>query len=91
MEKTIINIKTDKELKREAQKTAKELGLPLSTIINAYLKELINEKRVIFSVHPQPNKKTGELLDKILKDIEAEKNLVGPFKNTEEIDKYLNS
>ena len=65
MEKTILNIKTDKKLKEEAQKVAKELGLPLGTIINAYLRELSREKRVVFSVPPVPNYKLQFLLKKI--------------------------
>ncbi len=47
--KTVINIKADKEVKETAQKIAKDLGLPLSTIINAYLKQFIRNKSVYFS------------------------------------------
>lgn len=37
--KTVINIRTDPEVKHRAQKAAKAIGIPLSTIINAYLKQ----------------------------------------------------
>jgi addiction module RelB/DinJ family antitoxin len=51
-----IFIKTDPHIKEEAQKTAEELGLSLSAIINAYLRELIKTKRVAFSAQPEiPN------------------------------------
>ena len=65
MEKILLNIKTDRKLKENAQKVAQELGLPLGTIINAYLRDLIREKRVVFSSPPVPNKKTQRLLKKI--------------------------
>ncbi len=65
MEKTVLNIKTDKKVKEEAQKVARELGLPLGTIINAYLRELAREKKVIFSVPPTPNQHLQKLLRKI--------------------------
>jgi addiction module RelB/DinJ family antitoxin len=65
MDKTILNIKTDKKVKEEAQKVARELGLPLGTIINAYLRDLVREKRVLFSVPPAPNKRLQVLLKKI--------------------------
>ncbi len=65
MEKTVLNIKTDKKVKEEAQKVARELGLPLGTIINAYLRELAREKKVIFSVPPAPNQHLQKLLRKI--------------------------
>lgn len=79
MEKTLLNVKTDKRLKHGAQKVAKELGLPLGTIINAYLRELVREKRVIFSAPLLPNKHTREVLQKIAKDIKRRRNADGPF------------
>ena len=90
MEKILLNIKTDKKIKKEAQKVAKELGLPLGTIINAYLRELIREKKVIFSSPPVPNKNTQRLLKKIETDIRSGKNSKGPFSYEEAIE-YLNS
>ncbi|MFA6340854.1 MAG: hypothetical protein WCX27_01245 [Candidatus Paceibacterota bacterium] len=68
MDKTIINIKTDRYVKEGAQSAARELGLPLGTIINAYLRELAREKRVIFSVPPTPNVKLRALLKTIYED-----------------------
>ena len=48
MNTTVINIKTDKILKKDAQRLAKNFGLPLSTVINTYLREFVREKRIIF-------------------------------------------
>jgi len=39
--KTVLNIKTDVEVKERAQALAKHLGIPLSTIVNANLKAFI--------------------------------------------------
>lgn len=90
MNKTVINVKTDKNLKTEAQKTAKALGLPLGTIINAYLRELVQEKRVVFSIHPEPNIRTQKILNRALNDIRRGKNISGPFKSAEEMISSLN-
>lgn len=76
---TVINIKTDKELKEQVKEVARELGLPLGTIINAYLRELARERRVVFSVPPSVNKRTKKLLEAIESDIRAGKNADGPF------------
>ena len=73
MEKTVINIKTDKDLKLEAQEVAKDLGLPLGTLINAYLRDLVHERRAVFTTHPMPNNKTKRILDGALNDIKEEK------------------
>lgn len=89
MDKTLLNIKTDRKLKRGAQRVARELGLPLGTIVNAYLRELIREKRVVFSVPPTPNARTRELLRRIARD-RSGKNSHGPF-TYEEAVRYLDA
>jgi len=68
MEKTVLNIKIDKRMKEDAQKVARELSLPLGTIINAYLRELVREKRVVFSIPPAPNRKLQALLKRVRND-----------------------
>lgn len=89
--KTIINIKADKEVKQRAQKIAKELGLPLSTVINAYLKEFIRKKEVTFSVEPRLRPEVGKLLEKASRDYKQGKNVSGPFSTAEEIEAHLKS
>lgn len=89
MEKTLINIKTDKILKTKAQKVAKDLGFPLGTIINAYLRNLVRERRVAFSAGPTPNAKTQKALEEIERDLDAGKNSYGPFTVDEAIE-FLN-
>lgn len=79
MEKTVLNIKTERKLKRRAQKVARGLGLPLGTIMNAYLREFVREKRIVFSVPPTPNVRTQKLLQDIREDIKHNKNVDGPF------------
>lgn len=89
MEKTLLNVKTDRKLKRDAQKVARELGLPLGTIVNAYLKELIREKRVVFATPPVPNARTQKLLRRIARD-RSRKDSRGPF-TYEEAVRYLDA
>lgn len=89
MNTTVINIKTDKNLKKDAQRLAKIFGLPLSTVVNTYLREFVREKRIVFSEPPTPNAKTRKILDRAIADIKAGKNLVGPFNSAEEMMKSL--
>jgi len=51
MNKTVINIKTDPKIKIHAQKIAADLGLSLSGILNAYLKQLVRLKAVQFNLN----------------------------------------
>ncbi|MDP3953231.1 MAG: DUF6364 family protein [bacterium] len=89
--KTMLNVKMDKALKEKAQKVAKELGLPLSTIVKNYLNEFVDERRVVFSDHPMPNAETRKRLDKALRDVRKGSNLSPSFKNTDEALRYLDS
>ncbi len=63
--KTTLTIKTDKELCNQAKKTAKELGLPLSTVINVMLKQFVREKEIIVSAKT-PNKETRQAIQEAL-------------------------
>ena len=87
--KTLINIKTDKHVKVGVQKIAKELGMPLSAIINAYLKQLLREKRIHFSIPLDPNKKTAELLRRAREDFKKGRNISPAFDNAEDAIAYL--
>ena len=79
MEKTLINIKTDKKLKTKAQKVAKELGFPLGTLINAYLRDLVRHRRVVISAGNTPNARTMKILEEIEEDINNGRKTQRPF------------
>ena len=67
--KTMINIKADKEVKENAQELARDLGLPLSGIINAMLKEFVRNRSVSFSAIPTMTRALENVLGKVENDI----------------------
>ena len=75
--KTVINIKADKVTKDKAKKIAQELGLSLSAVINAYLKQFVNNKSVYFSTNKsyQMTPELENMIGGIEKDIKKKKNL----------------
>lgn len=78
---TILNFKTDKKLKANAQKVAEELGVPLSTIMNAFLKQFIRTRTVTFSADEyRPTPYLERVLEEAQKEYSAGK-YVGPFKD----------
>jgi len=89
--KTVINIKADKEVKENAQQLAKELGFPLSTVINAYLRQFIRNREVYVSSIPRMTPEIEELLGKVEEDIKRGRNLSPAFSNAREMDDYLDS
>ncbi len=89
--KTVINIKTDKEVKENVQSLAKELGLSLSDVINASLRNFIRTREVYFSAIPRMTPEFERLVGKINKDIKEGKNLSPVFSSSEEAINYLES
>jgi len=88
--KTVISVKTDPATKAQAQAVAKTIGIPLSTLINAYLRELAASQSVTFSMQPRLKRAVAASLRRINDDIEAGRNLSPEFNNTEEMVAYLN-
>ncbi len=99
--KTMINIKADREVKVKAQRVAKNLGIPLSLVINNYLRNFIQTKEVRFSLNrdtmplgtPEGVLKPAvkRRFARVHKDIIAGRNIVGPFRTADEMDAYLDS
>lgn len=86
--KTTMLIKTDKVLKNKAQKLAKEMGLPLGTLVNNYLKSFVITREVLFTA-PMLNKKTIKAIEEARRDIKRGNNLSGPFSNSSDAIAYL--
>lgn len=80
--KTLISIKMDKSLKQAAQETAEELGFPLGTLINSFLKQLVRTKEVNFSVSYRPSKYLISAIEEAEKE-SAEGKASGPFTGDE--------
>ncbi len=97
----MINIKADREVKIKAQSVAKKLGVPLSLVINNYLRDFIRDKEVHFSLNrdtmplgtPQGVLKPAvkRRLARIHKDIVEGKNLSPSFSNMDDAIRYLHS
>ncbi len=89
MAKAIINIKTDREVKKNVQNLAEELGISLSDVINASLRNFIRTREVRISSVPQMTPELEKLLGPIEKDIKKGKNLSPFFDSSEEMKEYL--
>lgn len=85
-----INIRTDAEIKTKAQLLAEKLGLTLSAVINAYLRQFIRTKSVSFSVlNEEPSDYLLKVIKKSKKDIKE--GFVSPgFDKADEAIKWLN-
>lgn len=89
--KTVLNIKTDVDLKNKAKKIAKEAGIPISLVVNNALRKFVTQRSILVEAPLVPNVKTAKILDKALEDIKLGKNLSPVFNTVEEMDRYLDS
>lgn len=58
----VINLKTDPALKKAAAKTAKQLGVSISAVLNNELRRFATEQSVVFDVPEVPNEQTAKQL-----------------------------
>ena len=55
MNTAVINIKTEKILKKRVQNIASDFGLSLSALINVYLKQLVRTRRIELDLGEEPS------------------------------------
>lgn len=77
---TNLNIRVDVDLKRQAERIFSELGLNLSAAMNIFLKSAVRYGGIPFEMRlEEPN----EITIQALEDVEAGRNLHGPFDSVE--------
>ncbi len=82
--KTVLNVKTDRDIKLRAQALAKHIGVPLSTVVNAYLKEFVSSGEIRLSREPQLRPEVSRQLAKQVADARAGKNMSPAFSNVKD-------
>jgi len=87
MDASVINIRTDARLKLAAQRVAEDLGFNLSSLINAYLKNLVKTKTVYYSNVEEPS----EYLKSVIREAEEDLRLgkTYSFKSADEASEWL--
>ena len=90
--KTAVIIKVDSDVKKSVQKRARRMGLTLSAVMNAYLREFMRSDEVKFSLEPQELRpEVGRLLKRASADFRKGKNISPLFTNTKDMLDYLHS
>lgn len=88
MNATSIHIKIESDIKTQAQKTAEELGLSLSAVMKALLKQFIRTQRLSVGLEEEPSAYMIEALKESDKEHE-EGNTSPSFANAEDSFKWL--
>ncbi|MEO7364148.1 MAG: type II toxin-antitoxin system RelB/DinJ family antitoxin [Candidatus Saccharimonadales bacterium] len=90
MKTAIVNFKTDDATKAKAQAIAKQIGIPLSNLLNAYLYELASTGSVHFTTSEPMTEKMEQIIEGAEKEIAAGE-VSGPFETLEEMFSHLDS
>lgn len=76
-------LRINDELKRESDAILKQLGLPLSTAITLFLKQVVRTGGIPFPLKADvPNQETRDVLDRYL---DGKEPLYGPFQSADEM------
>ena len=86
---TTLMIKTDARLRDEAREIAKELGVPLTTIVNSLLKQFVREKKFSVSVEPSPSDQKIKLWEELSKEMDSHTSTMKSFSSSKELLSYL--
>ena len=89
MSYAVVTTKVDPQTKKEAQKTAEKLGMPLSVVIKAFLKQFIRTQSVSFCIQSEePSEYLKNAIRQAEKDWKAGKTSPA-FKTGEEAVAWL--
>lgn len=82
---TVISVKVDKDVKASAQEVAKSAGLTLSTLVNAYLRQVAATRRIELYAPEQmtPN------LEKLIEEVESELKAGKASKEFDNVEDFL--
>ena len=86
--KTQVNLKIDSAVKKQAQKMAEELGLSLSSVVNATLKQFARTGELELSSAPKITPYLEDLVLEARKDF-LEGKTSGPFDGADDLVKHL--
>lgn len=88
MNNTSMTVRTNKEIKQQAQEIFSELGMDMSTAINVFLRQTIRYHGFPFELTLEtPNETT----QKAMRDAENGMDIYGPYDSVAELMEALNA
>ena len=90
-EPTVLNVKIDKELKKQAQATAKELGVPMSLVVAGNLREFIRTRTITISDPPTLQQSVKKELLDLSKNAKTQKDTSPKFNNLDDAIGWLDA
>jgi len=89
MPKTILNIKTDPDTKKQLKEFAAELGVPVSAIMNAQIKQMLRDRKIVLSTELEPTPYLEKIMRQVEADLKTGRNISPTFSSAEEMFEHL--
>jgi antitoxin component of RelBE/YafQ-DinJ toxin-antitoxin module len=86
MTKTILNIKTDPSTKQQIQEFAAELGVPVSVIMNAQIKQMLRDRKIVLSTELEPTPYLEKIMEQVEEDLKTGRNITRTLSKKEALD-----
>ncbi len=86
MNTAILNIKTDPDTKDQLKAFAAQVGLPVSALMNAQIKQMLRNGKVEFSTTLEPTPYLERIIKEAEADYKADKNTVATDSDEDTID-----
>lgn len=90
MNNVVLNIKTDDTTKRQLQEFAAQLGIPVSVIMNAQIKQMLRDRTIVLSTGLEPTPYLEKIMEQVEADLTANKNTTKAM-NVKEAIAYLDT
>ena len=90
MNTATLNIKTDPATKQQLKEFAAHVGLPVSALMNAQIKQMLRKGKVEFDTGPTPTPYLQKIIKEAEADYKAGRNITR-VNNRKELEDYLNS
>ncbi len=90
MNTAIVNIKTDPNTKKQLKDFAAQVGLPISALLNAQIKQMLRTGKVEFSTNLTPTPYLEAIIKEAKADYAAGRNIT-TVTNKAELEDYLST
>lgn len=86
MNTAILNIKTDPDTKEQLKAFAAQVGLPVSALLNAQIKQMLRDGKVEFSTKLEPTPYLEAIIKEAQADYKAGKNITATENDEDTLD-----
>lgn len=80
-----LNVKIDSQVKRELRDFANEVGVPVSSLINGSIRQMLRDRRVVFSTTLEPTASFATDLKRIEGDVKAGRNVSKHYSSVDDM------